>query len=136
MSNSIVPSQIGYTSPGSDLRSQIYLGRDTFVNFEAIGLGANQRPDALQSLKINISKIVNYGKSDQLIETRGSIYLDIDDIIKIQSSDYYPSTEDGGAENLMLQLKEVSVCEQDKDGNSVEKRMVIIGSQTYDAPTS
>lgn len=119
MPSTIVPSQLGYTAPSTPNRSQIYLGKDLNVNFEAVGLGADGRPDELQALKIHLS---------QGGVALGAIYLDVTDIIALkQSNSNIPS-------ELFLKLTEVSVCESDTaTGETTEKRMVILGSPTYSA---
>lgn len=117
MSNSIIPTQLGYTAPNTPSRSQIYLGKDVNAQFEAIGLGEEGRPDALQALKIHLS---------QNGVAKGAIYLDITDIIALQNANSNIPAE------LFLKLMEVSVCEiNPSTGDGEEKKMVILGSPTY-----
>ena len=35
-------------------------------------------------------------------------------------------------DKLNLEIKELSVCEQDDDGNTTEKKILVLGSETYD----
>ena len=126
MASTIIPSQIGYTAPGSAKRSQIYMGKNVAVGFEAIGLGLNGRPDVLEAFKIHISKIDKEG----VASPAGAFYFDITDVLEIQAKTNFPKVK-GVAEELFFKPREVSICEIDKDGNGVEKNMVIFGSQTY-----
>ena len=120
MPNSVIPTQLGYTAPGSSLRSQIYLGKDVNASFEAVGIGGGGRPDALQALKIHLTK-----EDGTAI---GAIYLDVTDIITLKEENSNIPDE------LFLKLVEVSVCEiNDTTQESEEKRMVILGSPTYAA---
>jgi len=120
MPNSILPTQLGYTAPGSTLRSQIYLGKNVNADFEAVGVGADGRPDALQALKIHLTK-----EDGTAI---GAIYLDVTDIITLKEANSNIPTE------LFLKLVEVSVCEiNDTTQESEEKKMVVLGSPTYAA---
>ena len=118
MPNSIVPTQIGQTSPDSPLRSQVYIGRNVSVSFEAIGIGDGGRPDELQALKIYISKDgVKYG----------AIHFDVEDI-----ADLFTDIPDLLSEELFLKPVKVSVCEvNETTGEGEEKQMVVLGSKTY-----
>lgn len=117
MANTIIPSQIGYTAPGSALRSQIYLGKQVTVDFEAVGLGAGGRPDELEALKIHIS---------QNGQAQVALYIDVTDILALKASNPNLTGE------VFLQLKKVSVCEvNDTTGESEEKGMIILGSSTF-----
>ena len=128
MANSIVPSQIGSTPISSTNGSQIIFGRDLggngiTVDFEAIGLGVGGRPDILQKLKINLSTStdgINYIKTV-------SIILDPSVILTLIAGNA------NVPKPLNMILKEVAICEEN-DGISSEKRMVILGSDSYDAP--
>jgi hypothetical protein len=116
MANTITPSQIGYNAPGSRNRSEIYLGRNTNVEFEAIGLGKNYRPDELQALKIHISR---NNKSE------GAIYIDIEDILNIKQQNAINS-------ELFLKLREASVCViNENTGESEEKKIIILSTEPF-----
>ncbi len=121
MSNTIIPSQFGYTAPNTTNRSQIYLGRNSNLGdsgFEAVGQGAGGRPDVLQALKIYLTKEDG--------SPLGAIHIDVSDIVTLKAANSNIPTE------LFLKLTEVSVCEiNDVTGESEEKRMVILGSPTY-----
>ncbi len=136
-SNTSNPTQIGYTPlgfngiTGEGGGSQVVIGRDTNVEWEAIGYGSGARPDILQRMIVNLSyqRAINEPVSDtNPLESDTKISLDVSDIILAYS---------GNAANfpnrLLLTFKEASVCEI-VSGNAVEKRMIIIGSQTYDPP--
>ena len=117
MSNSVIPSQFGYTAPNSTNGSQIYLGKNVGVQFEAVGLGQGGRPDVLNAVKIHISK-------DGVAQ--GAIYINVEDVLTLKAANSNLTGE------VFLKLKEVAVCEE-IDGVSTEKRMVILGSETYAA---
>lgn len=117
MANTIIPSQLGYTAPGSALRSQVYLGKNVSVDFEAVGLGRGGRPDELEALKIHIS---------QNGEAQLALYIDVTDILALKAANPSLTGE------VFLQLKKVSVCEiNDSTGESEEKGMIILGSSTF-----
>jgi hypothetical protein len=134
MANTIIPSQLGYNAPGSTNRSEVWIGRDVSVSFEAVGLGKGRRPDALEALKINISKIENAGQSNETVTLVSSLYLDVTDVLEITNQANYPSTN-GVKDELFLKLREFAVCEDtDNDGiGDTEKRVVILASQSYPA---
>ena len=117
MPNSIIPTQLGYTSPDSSLRSQLYLGKNVSVDFEAVGAGAGGRPDALAAVKIHLS---------QDGTALGAIYLDVSDIIALKDANENIPSE------LFLRLRQVSVCEiNEATGEGEEKNMVVLASATY-----
>ena len=145
MASQIFPTQLGYTPVGSSLGSQITLGRDTSfgdVTFEAIGVGAKGRPDSLEKVVINISKLKNADGVNSTYDTVCDISLNIADILALAAanSNFPKDQSDNTLPTLSLRLTEVSTCETDDSGNGVEKRMVILASQTYlpapDAPPS
>ena len=120
--NVTTPPQIGFTPAGSTLGSQIVMGKNTAVTFEAIGYGEKGRPQELQKIVINLSKF-----EGTTYTTIGSISLDVQaitDLIAANSNIPNP---------ISMTLREVAVCEDtDNDGTAdAEKRMIIIGSQTY-----
>jgi len=118
MATTIIPSQLGYTAPNTASRSQIYLGKNFNVEFEAVGIGNDGRPDELQALKIHLS---------QAGVPLGAIYLDVTDIIALKATNPAIPSE------VFLKLTEVSLCEvNDVTGETEEKRMIILGSPSYD----
>lgn len=131
MANTIVPSQLGYTAPNSTNGSQVFIGKDTLVSFEAIGLGQDGRPDYLEHLKINISRLVTQDESLSP-QTVCSISINVNEVISIISNENYPSTNNV-KDVLQLKLREFAVCE-DTDGDGVadeEKKVVMLASQSY-----
>lgn len=117
------PTQIGYTETGNALGANIVLGRDTSVakgGFEAYGFGKYGRPDYAQNIIANLT--YRYQDNNYLIAK-----------ISMKGSDMASIMTANGNLNgtVTLALKEVSVCEVDSQGNSVEKKMIILGSPTY-----
>jgi hypothetical protein len=125
MSNSIVPSQIGYTAIGSQSGSQIIFGKDFSVSFEAIGLGGNLRPDPLEAFRINISALSGYkgASSDKKI---ASFSISKQDIYSLYTGNVnFPSSPE-------FKLREFSVCVYNEDTqDSEEKRVALFASDVY-----
>lgn len=118
MANTILPSQLGYTAPNSPLRSQVYIGKKVSASFEAIGLGERGRPDELQALKIYLSENG---------EAVGAVHLDVTDLYQVISENASLKGKE-----VFLKFRTVSVCEvNDETGEAEEKKMVILGSETF-----
>lgn len=118
MAKTIVPSQLGYTAPGSRLRSQLFLGKNVNVQFEALGLGDDGRPDELQALKIHIS---------QNGVAQGAIYLDVTDVLELKQKNSSLSGKE-----LFLKLREASVCVlNEQTGEGEEKKIIILSSEPF-----
>jgi len=118
MSSSIIPTQLGYTPPGSTNGSQLVLGKDvTVVNFEAVGLGKGGRPDILNTLIINITN-----DNQKVI----SISIAGTDMLTLMSKN------SNSPSNAIMKIKEAAICEQDDNGNTAEKRILILASDSYD----
>ena len=124
--NPTTPTQLGYTPSGSQYGSQIVLGRNVTGAWEAIGMGANGRPAPLDRFIVNISDT-----HDSLNPTvPGVVNMNVSDLITI----IYASGSNAPSQ-LDLKLREVSVCEVNEDtGDSEEKLMVVLCSQTYALP--
>lgn len=121
MPDSIIPTQIGSTPPGSSLDSQVVIGKDTTVSFEAVGIGSQGRPDYVQNVIINLSKIEN-----NTTVTIAKIQLNVGDLITLMDKNK------NMPKNLSLALKEVAVCEiADGSEEAVDKRMIVLASDTY-----
>ena len=117
MSSSMLPTQLGYTPPESTNGSQLVLGKDiTIVDFEAVGLGKGGRPDILNTLIINIT---NNGQKIVSISINGS-----DMAVLIAQNENIPK-------NMTMRIKEAAICEQDDQGNTTEKRIWILASDSY-----
>lgn len=151
-------TQIGYTTPYSfDLsetgrgNSFTVIGRDVSVNWEAVGMGSGIRPDITNAVKINLTR--EDPKTSEKINIC-NISISATGLYEIYKNNFLspqaPATKPGtfptkaiGKKNvpsLQMELKEVSVCEEEevlvngiktKTGNVIEKRMVILASQTY-----
>lgn len=121
MSNSFLPTQIGYVPTGVyggiPKISTVYLGRNVSgaAGGDGVGLGQGGRPDFLQTVVINLST-----SSEYPVGQWGTITLNVDDITALYD------TRESFPLDLNLTMKEVLVCE-----NGQTKAMVIIGSQTY-----
>ena len=88
--------------------------------FEAAGFGPNGRPDYAEIVTINLTQNKNGTLTKQ-----GSISINVQDLITAATNNSNLPA------NLVLTLKEASVCETDDEGNANEMRMIILGSQTY-----
>lgn len=120
MANSLLPDQIGFIpsgigSTGSFQSSQLTFGLNITGGWQSIGFGPNGQPDILQNLTINISDNNANPQFTPII-----ISIKPADIISIILSNT------NAPNDFYFSLKEVAVCE-----DSVEKRMVILASQTY-----
>jgi hypothetical protein len=116
MPNSIIPTQLGYTAPKSSLRSQVFIGKNTSVDFEAVGLGEGGRPDELQALKIYLNSLNS--------EKKCVLHFDISDVETLLESQNF--------NEFFLKIREVSVCQiNDDTDESEEKKMLILGSEPY-----
>lgn len=115
----LFPAQIGFIPKKEGQKSEIIIGKDVSVEYEAIGFGADARPEELNSLTINISD----GSVTPSVK-KLSIKIDIADVLAIIAAN--PSVPS----NLTVSLKEASVCEVVGE-ETVEKRMLILASQTY-----
>lgn len=129
--NTSNPTQIGFTPasyhPTGNVQggSQVIIGRDVTASWEAIGYGSGARPDILENFVINLTNThTGIDKGNKV-----SIILNYQELISIATGNPFSFPGTG----LNLVLKEVSVCEM-VSGESQEKRMIIIGSQTYDPP--
>ncbi len=133
ISNTSNPTQVGYTPLGYIDGSQVIIGRDSSVAWEAVGYGSGARPDFLQKFKINLSyqqDITQPLSDSNPLETNTFISLDITDLLEA-----YNANPDNFPTQLNLTFKEASVCEiPEGETEARERRMIIIGSQTYDPP--
>ena len=122
MANSFYPSQIGFIPTGvasPNNTSTIYLGRNVDVAWEAVGFGAQGRPDYLETININLTKI------DGATQTRlGTISMNVSDI-----QDIIDGNSNAQAAALTLSLREVAVCD-----NGTARAMIILASDPYDTP--
>ena len=115
------PSNIGYRPTGVNGVAQVstfIVGKSTTGTYEGIGLGGGGRPDPLEVMQINLVEPIG----DGTFTSRGSITFNVYDLFAAKSSNSNVPL------NLNLTLKEVAVCD-----NGTNKRMIILGSQTYSA---
>lgn len=119
MSSSFYAPQIAFVPTGLNntrYNSSVVLGRNRNVVWEAVGFGAEGRPDDLEYLNINITNV-----SGAMPVTKAVISLNIGDIQTMIAAN-----ANATAAALTFKLRQVSVC----DG-SVNKKMMILGSNTY-----
>lgn len=128
MPNTVLPAQLG-TVPfnpggsGSASNSQIVMGRDPTVTFEAVGLGAQGRPDYLQTVKINFSKAPS---GSNTYKQMGSVSFDVADVYSFFTGNL------NVPQNLNIKFRQVSVCEvNDTTQETEERAMIILASQTF-----
>lgn len=121
--NTFHPTNIGFVPTGAAgvaQTSSVYIGRDISSTYDAIGFGANGRPDYVQLVKIPLTQRA----ADGTLTKQGTITLDVSALVTARSSNpNIPSS-------LELVLREVAVCD-----NGTNKRMMIVASATYAAPT-
>jgi len=106
---------IGYVPSG-----QLLIGQDPTVNWEAIGFGANGRPNPMGTMTINICSSGNGG-----VTKLGAIQLAAGDILSIIAAN------SNAPKTFNFSLQEVAICSGDNNGNTQEARMVILASQIY-----
>lgn len=126
MKNTVIPTQLGYSAPGSNNKSRVIIGKNSITEDDGIGAGMDLRPDALEEFHLNISRIKNGGTIVEESKLLISLILTQEATDKI--------IEEIGRKKddpIVLELKEVSVCISDDDGEGVEKKMLIIGSEPY-----
>lgn len=127
--NSLLPTQIGFI-PGVDgsgeqvknQTSELVLGRNVTGDWEAIGFGKNGRPDYLEKVTLNIA--YRMGDNTKVLPLRITIDANV-------VYDIWMNNADTPSDGFNLITKEVAVCETDDEGNSTEKRMIILASETY-----
>lgn len=119
MSNSFFPTQIGFIPTGTNgtaNTSTLYLGSNATTTWEAIGFGQNGRPDYLQTLYLNLTKLV--AGVPTLVAT---ISIDVADVQAIIAGD-----SNATAPALQIKMREVAVCDA-----GIAKKMIVLGSSTY-----
>lgn len=125
MPNTFYPTQIGFVPSGSAPNSsKIVIGRNITGSWEAVGFGADGRPDTLNNFVINFT-YTNAGQARKL----GDVTLNAGDLYTIMNP--LPNKQSYAPSNIELTFKEVSICELGDDGESVERKMIVLASQTY-----
>lgn len=118
--NQTLSTQIGYTPSGSALGSTVVIGRDITSAWEAIGFGSQGRPDVLEKLNINLTSLSG------TITRKGVVSIDVASLVAVINAN-----PNAPATGFQFGFREVAVCELDANGDSVEKLMMVISSQTY-----
>lgn len=119
MSTTFYPTQIGYTPTGiAPHVSSVTIGRTITGSYDGIGFGKQGRPDYAEIVTINLTSRAEDGTLTQ----KGKITLNVADLIAAKT------TNPNVPANLNLTLREVAVCD-----SSVNRRMIIVASQVYDA---
>lgn len=114
MPNTFNATQIGFTPPSSPQGSQVVIGKDITASWEAVGFGADGRPDVLGKVFIYLTS--SGGTPAQV----GVISLDVAQLVSIiQANPNAPTT-------FQFQMREFDVCD-----NGVAKKTMIIASQNY-----
>lgn len=123
MSNSLLPTQIGFVPRSQDgtQQSQLVFGQNTTGTWEAIGLGAQGRPDPLESIRVNIS--TNLGTTTPAVP----ITINIDAVSAMAIIAANPNAP----KVFGFTMQEVATCETDANGNTSEKRRMALISQAY-----
>ena len=118
--SSILNPQEGYTQTGigSPLQSQTIIGRDKFLQWEAVAFGPQGRPDYTEGIRFNLTLIS--GQANNAYLKMGSISFSANDISAIIDN------ADTLIAPVALQLVEVMVCNNGQSG-----RMIILGSPVY-----
>lgn len=123
MSNSLLPTQIGYVPASQDgtQQSQLVLGRNTTGTWEAVGFGAQSRPDPLQALQV----FVTVNPLSQTPTVPVTINIDATNALAVAlANPNAPSV-------FTFTLQEVATCETDANGVTSEKRRMALISQAY-----
>lgn len=128
MGQSLLPQQIGWTPNGvgngpngTNLQSQVFIGKDVSVSWEAIGIAAGNagRPAPLENLIINFTQISTSKKI-------GSIQMNVNDLLTLMATNSNIPT-DG---SLSMKFTEFDVCQ-----NGQPMKCLLLASQIY-APTA
>jgi len=115
--NTFYSTQLGYTPSGSAYGSQIILGRNLDTTWEAIGFGQAGRPDVLERVVINLTRVSGVATPTKL----GQISFNVTDIQTLIAGS---TTAASGA--LNMQLREIDVC-----NDSTAMKMLGIFSSPY-----
>lgn len=118
---SLIDPLIGYTPTGigSPYQSQVIVGKDLSLSFEAIGFGPNSRPDLVEGVRLNLT-LISGNQQDGGPQKMASLSFSANDISAIIDS---ASTLVGP---VPFQLVEVIVCNNGQSG-----RMMVLGSPVY-----
>jgi len=125
MPNTFYPTQIGFTPSGSANGSQIIIGRNIDVSWEAVGFGAEGRPDITQNMVINLTFEAIDGTTLRVGE------------VKLNAKELFDIAVENNLQDEVIEIsfKEISICETDDEGNSTEKKMMILASKPYSPPS-
>ena len=114
----ILPTQVGYTMSGQNgtSQSQVMIGKDLALSWDAIGFGPNGRPDLVENVKFNLT-LISGSIPPQKAATISFASADIFTIVSNAQTLTLP---------LALTLVEVIICNNGQSG-----RMMVLGSQPY-----
>ncbi len=111
--------QIGFVPSGVAQDGRVIIGKDYSVTWEAIGFGPGGRPDGLNQLQINLTRVSGVAAPVKF----ASVNLDVSTLIAAQiANPNIPST------GITFSFREVAVCDA-----GTNKRMLVIASSTYSA---
>lgn len=121
--NSVLPTQIGYVPASADgtQQSQLVFGKNSTGSWEAVGLGAQGRPDLLQAIQVFITA----NPQSQNPSVPVTINIDATSALAIIAANPNAPTVFG------FTMQEVATCETDANGNTSEKRRMALISQAY-----
>lgn len=117
--SSFFPPQIGFGPTGiagTRNTSTLYLGQNASVSWEAVGFGSDGRPDYLETLYINLSKVVA-----NIPVKVATISFNVSGIQAIIAANSHAATP-----ALDFQIREVDVCHA-----GIAKKMMILASLPY-----
>lgn len=121
MTQTLAPS-IGYIPSGQINGPRLILGGNPTGAWDGVGLGANGRADLISGLLINVTDI-QVGVSPTVPGVLNINSADLMKLIAMNATSGHVPTQ------LNFKLTELSICEE-----SVEKRIVVLASQTYPKP--
>lgn len=119
MANSFFPPQVGFIPTGLNstrYNSSVVLGRNGNVQWEAVGFGADGRPDNLEYFNIYLTNVSGVNPA-----VRGAISMNVGDIQTI-----IDGNSNATAAALTFKLREVDVCD-----SSVAKKMIFLATEPY-----
>lgn len=112
--NSFYSPQIGFTQSGNGNQSKIVLGRSVGATWEAVGFGAQGRPDVLEVLQINLAT------PSGTLSQKGRIDIDVSHLVSIIDGNV------NAPNPMVFQMREFDVCD-----NGQPKKVVILASANY-----
>ncbi len=125
MSNTFYPTQIGSIPTGTAQDSRLIFGRNPNVPWEAPGFGQYGRPDTIQQVEMFITSQSGAQLAFSTTPLVATVLIDATSMYNVlMTNPVAPQT------GFFFSLREVSVCEV-VGSSSVERKMMILASQTY-----